>query len=67
MPGQVVLKVQWSFAKARGSLGMGQELSTERGRENLLATGAKLKYQGGGRWMIYGYAYDGRDVKPYLP
>lgn len=61
-----MIKVQWSFDKARTHLWRGTSLNTTVGAENLLATGAKLKYIGGGWWWLCGYAYDGKDVKPYL-
>lgn len=59
------VKVQWTFSKAQSCLWDSTTLVTT-GAENLLATGAKLYYIGGGWWRICGYAYDGRDVKPYL-
>lgn len=33
---------------------------------NLLLTGAKAYFSGGGWWRISGYAWDGRDVKPLI-
>lgn len=59
------VKVRGSFTWAQSCLWDGTKLDTA-GAENLLATGAKLYYLGGGWWRICGYAYDGRDVKPYL-
>ena len=32
-----------------------------------LPTGAKLVYHPTDGWLVIGYAYDGSDVKPYLP
>ena len=58
-------KVRGSFAWAHSCLWAGTKLNTS-GAENLLSTGAKLYYLGGGWWRICGYAYDGKDVKPYL-
>ena len=62
---EMIVKVRWSYAQATKSLWRGTTLNTT-GAENLLATGAKLYYLGGGWWRICGYAYDGKDVKPYL-
>ena len=59
-------KIRVSFTKAQTYLWDGCKLRTD-GSENLLATGAKLKYLGGGWWMLWGYHYAGKDVKPYLP
>lgn len=61
----MIVKVRGSFSWAQRCLWNGTELATT-GSENLLATGAKIYYLGGGWWRICGYAYDGRDVKPYL-
>jgi hypothetical protein len=58
-----IAKLQMSFKRA-------QELVEHKlhtcGAENILATGAKLKYIGGGWWYICGYHYAGKDVTPYL-
>jgi len=62
----MMVKVRWSHAQAAKCLWRGTSLNTAVGAENLLATGAKLKYIGGGWWWLCGYAYDGKDVKPYL-
>ena len=61
----MVVKVQWTFDRAKECLAWGCTLRTD-GQENLLETGAKLKYIGGGWWYLCGYAHDGRDVTPYL-
>ena len=42
------------------------KLNTERGKENLLETGAKLYYLGGGWWRLVSYHYAAKDIKPYL-
>ena len=62
----MTVKKRLSFQQAKSLLWRGTTLNTSIGVENLLATGAKLYYIGGGWWRICGYAYDGKDVKPYL-
>ena len=62
----MTVKKRLSFQQAKCLLSKGTTLNTSIGVENLLATGAKLYYLGGGWWRITGYAYDGRDVTPYI-
>lgn len=43
-------------------LDYGHELSLVMNEKNLLFTGAKIAYLGGGWWEITGYAQDKRDI-----
>ncbi len=54
------MKIRATFDAIKDLLNYGQELSTSE--KNLLCTGAKALYLGGGWWSITGYAQDKRDV-----
>lgn len=53
---------QLKFKDVKKLLTKGGTLYTN-GLENLLHTGAKAIYLGGGWWRICGYAYNGNDIK----
>lgn len=46
--------------------GFDQELNTNIGEANLVFTGAKAYYRGGGWWAISGYSSSGEDVDKVL-
>ena len=56
------LVIRTTFDNMRRVIPEYSELSTNREDSNLLITGAKGYYLGGGWWRISGYSQNGRDV-----